>query len=439
MNFSIDISKFNSDFENKVSPLQKNLPKVKLYELDLSDFADKQTELSTEESYASWSKAMSLNTSLDGLRSSGFWRAFYETMIGDTLDMDLEGLALDNSVGKTDCVMQFIPQHASQQKGAASMVEDIAKEVLGSKYLVKLISGSNGVTNKSAEKETEKLIEIARKQGKKVWVISQGMASRSYSISDIDTVLLTYDKGALGATVQKLSRALTAGDDDNKVGKIVSISVDPNRDDKLPGMIMEAAIKAKEQRGTELSDEIRRAHATFPLFVNRDGNQLRLSEDEYLELAMKLNTVKRVGAVDKGRMISIDGEVVSDIMDRISSKKSPVHRIGEKERGAMGERFMDKATPRNNKERTSNENKVREELYRHLTNFVDVVEYLSYLVSDEKPSIRYILETTEKDSDLMEEFVDISGMHTSVVRECLDNKMLNEMKLDLTILSSRIM
>jgi hypothetical protein len=433
LTFQIDLDRFDTTFAGLVSPIQNTIPAVKLYELDLTEYAANQVELAPEEVYASWSKAMDLNATCEGLRSASLWRGFYQTILGE--NWELEYMAIENSIGSTDSVMQFIPPHANQQRGAATMVEEIAKATLGKKYVVKLLSGAAGVTNEAAEKEAQDLIVEAAKQGKKVWFISQGMASRSFSVPNIDVVLLTYDGGSMGATQQKLSRAMTAGDE-NKISKVVSISIDPNREDKLAGIILDAAVKAAERKGTDLNDELLLAHATFPLFTHKGDAVLPITADDYLERAMRLNSVKRL-AVSREKLTTLDPEIAKDMVSLINRDLRRDNRLGEKEAGQKGERFHDKIQRNAGDKTDENGAKAINTLLDMLTAFVERVEYVSYLVDTETPSISNILDIAESSDNIMDEFIGVAGMTPNMVKQCFDRGLLSRNWVDGTILAAR--
>lgn len=429
---TIDLSRFESDFGGVVSPLQNSIPSVRLYECNLADYAAKQAELAPEEAYASWTKSMDLNAMGDGLRSAAYWRGFYGILIGN--NWEYESLALENSIGSMGSVMQFIPSHANGQAGAASMVVEIAKATLGKKYHVKFLSGADNVKNETAESEANDALIEARRVGKKVWFISQGMACRSFSVPEIDTVLLTYDGGAMGATIQKLSRACTAGEVD-KLAKVVAISIDPNRDDKLAGFILDASVKASEENGTDLSDELRRAHATFPLFTQQGDAVLPISEDEYLERAMNLSSVKRL-AVSREALVNIDPTIAVELVEEFSAKVSPTNRAGIKDAGIKGKRFQDDSTPNAKADANEDMNAINR-LQEQLTAFVENVEFISYLVDEEYPSIESIISSAELNDQSAREFQELAGMSLSLVNRCFDLGLLSRTWIDSTILASR--
>lgn len=93
--------------------------------------------------------------------------------------------------------------------------------------------------NENAAREIKKMLKADTKSS--FLILSAGMGSRSFSVPQIEELYLAYDRGAAGSTIQKMSRTLTPSDDPNKVGKIISLSFDSNRDDKFDAMIVESA------------------------------------------------------------------------------------------------------------------------------------------------------------------------------------------------------
>ncbi len=421
----INLTKFHSDFKGRTSPLQSKLPQVRLYEMDLSAYAAKQDELIDDESMmASFTKACTPNTTKDGLRAPGFWTGFYSAIAGSS--WDLEGFALSNAVGSTDCVMQFLP--GSCTKIAASYIAEIASAQLGKLYDVFVINGDT-TSNAEAEGMANDAIIAAGKEGRKVWFISQGMAARSFSVPAIDTVLLTYDGGDLGATLQKLSRALTKGED-NKVGHIVSISIDPNREDKVASMVLDAAAKAAEQNDTDLKDELKRAYATFPLFsVDADGCKVPLSEDAYIERAMSLNASLPL-TVNRSNLFTLDFESALSLADQIVSKKTRGSRAGEKEAGIKGKRYIQEAKKSGKSEVDLHDQSVNL-IARQLDAFVHNLDVIRWMVDADQPQLSDILNEGDKSPEY---FIESTGMTPSLVRDFLSAGLLRQAWVDAALL-----
>ena len=421
----INIQQFRDDFQDKVSPIQNSIPQVKLYEMDLSTFASKQEKMvEADEMFASFTKACTANTTRDGLRAPGFWTGFYQTMVGDNWEM--EGFALSNAVGSTNCVMQFLPGSCTNKM--ARFIASIARAQLGSIYDVVVLNGTE-TSNAKAEHEALDAVEAARKNGRKVWFLSQGMAARSFSVPAIDTVLLTYDGGDLGATLQKLSRAFTAGDS-KEFGNVVSISVDPNREDKVASIVLDSAQKASEQNGTDLKDELKRAWATFPLFsVDSTGNKVQLSEDLYIERAMSLDASIPL-ALNRSALYTIDDATALALVEQILSRQTRSKRAGDKEAMTKGKRFVDAVKAGKAADPDEHEQAVNL-LARQLDAFVHNLDIIRWMVDTDQPQLSDILDVADEDPTL---FSEDTGMTPQLVRDCLSAGLLRQSWIDSILL-----
>jgi len=422
----INIHQFREDFQNKISPIQHSIPKVNLFEMDLSEFAAKQEDMvEVGEMFASFTKGCTLNTTRDGLRAPGFWTGFYQTMAGR--NWELEGLALSNAVGSTNCIMQFLPGSCTNL--AAGFIADIARTQLGSLYDVVVLNGKY-TTNADAEREALDAVEAASKNGRKAWFISQGMAARSFSVPAIDTVLLTYDGGDLGATLQKLSRAFTAGQG-KEVGNVVSISVDPNREDKVASIVLDSAQKAAEQNGTDLKVELKRAWATFPLFsVDSSGNKIQLTEDKYIERAMSLDASIPL-AMDRSALYTIDENIAMDLADQILYKKSRAKRAGQKETLEKGKRYIQDEKKVGEKVAPDEHEKAVNIITRQLDSFVHNLDVIRWMVDSDQPQLTDILIAGDENPEL---FAEDTGMTPSLVRDCLAIGLLRQSWIDSILL-----
>jgi ribosomal protein L22 len=420
----INLKRFQDDFKDKVSPIQRSIPGVKLYEMDLSEFAAKQEGMvEADEMLASFTKGCTLNTTKDGLRAPAFWIGFYQTMLGQ--NWETEGFALSNAVGDTNCIMQFLPGSCTNQ--AAGFIAEIARAQLNDIYDVVTLNGKY-TSNAKAEFEALDAVAAAQKNGRKVWFISQGMAARSFSVPAIDTVLLTYDGGELGSTLQKLSRAFTAGAN-KKTGNVVSIALDPNREDKVASIVLSSAQKAAEQNGTDVKDELKRAYATFPLFsVDSTGNKIQLKEDDYIARAMSLDASIPL-AVNRTAIYTIDDDDAIALLKQIINKQKRSTRAGAKEAITKGKRFI------NVTRSASMESNEREACLNTLLNqadaFVHNLDVIRYWVPSEQPQLSDILAEADKDPEY---FAKATGVTSKFVRDAIDLGLIRQSWVDAILL-----
>lgn len=298
---------------------EKNLVKVEFYRFDWSQFvpilSDKNTDFNP--SFSKCSEDVNKNTA--------FWTGLYQTMIGISSDMDLNDYSLFNCLnGDPESVLQFVNMSNVQLK----KLEKIASSVLNQFYDVYAICGKD-VEGKNAEQLVKDKIILAKQKGKKVWIIASQMCQRSFSIHDINVVLLSYDGGDVGATTQKISRALTNGNRD-KTGYIISLSIDGNRDDKIAPMIMDAAQQVAEHEGISLPDALRKVMKTSPIFqMGADGYVSKLLADEYAKELFSSSKGIRL-AVNKESILAIDPDSeVFDILSQVETAPSTTKQIVE--------------------------------------------------------------------------------------------------------------
>lgn len=261
------VKQFKRAFE-----FEKNLAKVQFYRYDFSRFL---TLLDGHDAQFNPSFA---KCSADVRKHSGFWIGLYQSMMGVNSIMDANDYSIFNCLENDTArsVIQFVSMNNAPLKD----LESIAKPILDSHYDVYAINGDE-IKGEDAEQFVKDKIRIAESKGKHVWIIACNMCQRSFSIPEINVVLLTYDKGDIGATVQKMSRALTAGDS-SKIGHIISMSIDGNRDDKVTPMILDAAKEVADREGVDIVTGLRKVMKSLHIFqMGSDGYNFQLEPDDY--------------------------------------------------------------------------------------------------------------------------------------------------------------
>ena len=250
---------------------EKNLAKVQFYRYDWSRFISSLNghEMKFNPSFSKASKNVKKN--------QGFWSGLYKSFVGTSSIMDANDYSLANCIeGDSKSVIQFVSMENKQME----YLETIAKAILSEFYDVHIINGDI-VKGEDAEQFVNDKIRIAEQNNRQVWIIASQMCQRSFSIPEINVVLFTYDNGDMGATVQKMSRALTAGDSE-KIGHIISISIDGTRDDKIARMILDAARQVADHEDIDIVSALRKVIKTLPIFeMSADGYNIQLEADDY--------------------------------------------------------------------------------------------------------------------------------------------------------------
>jgi hypothetical protein len=124
------------------------------------------------------------------------------------------------------------------------------------------------------------------------------MASRSFSVSEIDTVMLMFDRGSYATIAQKISRVLTPGKtfkgQDKIYGHIISLSLDPNREDVSP--IDEYIVyEAEKVEVNDLNDGIQRVLRSVQILTNGEGGEVELEKDVYGEQLINSSSLIKLG------------------------------------------------------------------------------------------------------------------------------------------------
>jgi hypothetical protein len=236
----------------------------------------------------SWSKFAA-----DPIRAKGFWtcvlQSIFEGRGEDDMNVDLQFRGNNVAYKPSQRVaMMFLSINNDELEIVAELTRDALKG-----FEIVPVGGAFGIKNETAEQHTKERIETAKRDGKNVLILSGGMAQRSYSIPEITELYLAYDGGEAGATIQKMCRALT----DNgvgKIGRIVSLSFDPNRDDKFDAMILTTAQNYAKTHGLNLEDALRKVIATVDIFRCTDDGRDRLEFDTYLQQLLTNNSLSRV-------------------------------------------------------------------------------------------------------------------------------------------------
>lgn len=251
---------------------ESNLVQVKFYRYDWSPFVSLLDgyELEFNPGFSKCSNEV--------MKNHGFWSGLYQSLVGESPIMDANNFSLFNCLegGDVKSVMQFTTANNKE----VDKLEKIAKAILSPFFDVYAIHGDK-MKGSDVEQFVKDKVRIAESNGRNVWIIASKMCQRSFSIPEINVVLLTYDKGDLGATVQKMSRALTNGNFE-KTGHIISLSIDGNRDDKIAPMILDAAKEVAKHENVDIVTALKKVMKTFPIFqMGKDGYNMQLNHDDY--------------------------------------------------------------------------------------------------------------------------------------------------------------
>lgn len=267
----------------------KNIVKPRFMRLSLERAIEKFDRL-PEEYRTDWSKLL-----MDVDKSRGILENLIKSLFG-VYGGEIIGLYdLNMDSARRDVTMIFAnTKNKTQQDKLVKLIQ----QVLGGNYIVKLVNGDE-TTNRDAEKDVKNVIARAKRENKKVVLVSKDMASRSFSVSEIDTVMLMFDRGSYATISQKISRVLTPGKtfkgDDKVFGNVISLSLDPNREDVSP--IDEYIIyEAEKVEVEDLNDGIQRVLRSVQILTNGQGGEVEIEKDEYGEHLINSSSLIKLGA-----------------------------------------------------------------------------------------------------------------------------------------------
>jgi hypothetical protein len=398
---------------------EQQLPNLKFYQLDWGQYVPVVEGFDPDEVPA-FTKAIK-----DVERAQGFWRGLIESLVGKARgnlaragadQCALSGFIQDD----VDSVMMFVSGSAKNEQ-----VDKLGLILSGilTDWDVKVVNGGH-TSNAKAETDVKQWIEIAKDQGKRgVWLLSTNMATRSFSVSDINVVLLAYDAGDQAATIQKISRALTPGGGKG-TGHVVSLSLVSGRDDKTDAIVLEAAEKVAESQDLDLEEAVRRVYRTMPIFTIDDGYSVQLDVSDYLNRVLSLRGCKRVAVGREAILLHAE-----DIQALVTNVGKMGNRLDRPEvKLTPGTTFKDPANRQGTREATlsaSDLNNIRQRLEA----LADQSEYFVYF-SGLKPSIQSLFETLENDEDLTLDFYEEFRVAPENLKELFELKALNRVAVE---------
>ena len=310
----------------------KLYPGLSCYQMDVAPMAQKVLDNGAdEELLPSWTKF-----GAEPLKAKGFFTYTLQAIFEgkhDSLELDIDYQT--RNIADRRVAMMFISSATNKN---LMDITKIAQQALPNYTVITLCGDKdnriNGqkITNRNSEQMVKEVIEG---NNKSILILSNQMASRSFSIPEITELYLAFDNGDNGATTQKMSRTLTPSDE-NKVGKVFSLSFDSNRDDKFDAMVMEAAIKVKKT-GESIISAMRRVLKSLDIFECTEDGAVKFDESSFIKDAMSRNGLSR--AMGK---ISDVHKMPYEVALAFAQGNIDVKAASKKMAAAKGKTYLDK-------------------------------------------------------------------------------------------------
>jgi hypothetical protein len=410
--------------------LQKSIDSVKdivnpnFFRLSLGGVIDKFNNVS-ENYKTDWSKLL-----IDVKKSRGTISNLIKGLFG-TYGGEMEYIIDLNTDEKSpkDVTMVFAGTPNKEQQ---EVLVKVFQESLGPQYEVVLING-NETSNREAEELAKKTVARAKREGKKVVFVSKDMGSRSFSVSEIDTVILMFDRGSYATISQKISRVLTPGKTyhgkEKTDGYVISLSLDPNRNEINP--IDEYIVyEAEKVNVNELSDGIKRVLNSINIFTNGNGGLFNLEIDQYVDRLINSSSLIRLGKYSSNPDTIMMDDNLINLLTGIDVYK------GEKENdeklvgidSSLVKKFLEKEVKESQESvDDEKENKkiisIREKIREHMENIVDNIVEISEINNCESDDIieclnmiknkgyeKEVIFEVDLDCDTLKKIIELGGV-----------------------------
>lgn len=342
--------------------------------------------------------------------------------------LQLDNITIDGESFDFKCVMLWCSAFNKQLDLFAKQVESWVPN-----SIVQVFNG-DFTSNKQAEDLAKKIVAQAKVSSKRVIFISNAMASRSFSISEIEASVFMFDRGSLGATEQKGSRCLTNGTlmngEQKRYGFIVSLSVDPNRTDSLTEMQIAEAQRVAKAEDIDFTSALKDVLNTLNIFSDRynTGTLWQAEVNEVmLELKNSEKLIKAANAISSFGRLNFEDlyEILSNVES--TSSRSTLDSLVEYVKAQVVIKEGDKR----DKAATDEIRKLQAEVARKIASLnASALTVADYTLS-QATSYREALQCF--DSAAETQFFADYGLSSSDVFQLLDAGCLAEELLDLVV------
>lgn len=367
------------------------------------------------------------------LSNKSFIAKLLQSLTGeDTLRPELN---LSEMTGENiDCFMLLVSANNKEM----SQVAEIANREIPN-WHIKVLNG-DFTNNRNAEDETKREINEAKIAGKKgLVIIANQMGSRSFSVSEIQSTVIAYDRGSVDATMQKVSRCLTPGlTYSGKVkthGHIVDLSFDPNRAENIERLVLEEAIQIQRGHDTDFTSAVRYVLSSVDLFkMNEFGYAEEVTEADMFKILGDNDNLLKVADITVDVNAAIQTGLF-DILANVNASKKPndakkeiigANAVNAVTKGSSGKPAL-----------TNKEKKDIEKIINDAIRSLNMSATSVYDLANGGEGYKQCLELIESDLALNNEFSELFGISASDAITLVDNQILNEAILDVIVQNSK--
>ena len=412
---------------SQLEQTEENIVKRKFYMLEV-DSLKKDVEELDEKVQPSWIKIWGKPNG-----NKAFISKLFLSLTGE--EALRQEINLSNLTGESiDCFMMLVSANKKEMK----QIKNIAERAIPN-YHIKILNGDY-TSNKQAQYETTKEINEARIAGKDgVIIIANQMGSRSYSISEIQATVIAYDRGSVDATVQKVSRCLTPGKtysgEKKETGHVLDLSFDPNRSENIERLLVDEIVQVGKSENLDFPSATSFVLSSIDCFKVRYGTAVEVDEQEMFTLLGDNENLLRIADV------TVDVEAALDLIEDLANVKTGSKDSQEKKNAV--DKAKNKITEGNNDNEDDNngisddERKAWEKIINDAVRSLNMSATSVFNLAGSGETYRDCIFTISEDAEEAEEFEELFGVSTEVVKVILDRKLLNEPILDVIVQNTK--
>ena len=410
----------------RVADNMDTIPGVRFYQYDFSNFLAEKNVLNP-----SWSKYA---------EKPGQNGVFTKTVLGEVLGTKhASGMlpTIAETIGEPITgIMLFVPRTTKINNGDfTNFVIPQINEVANEGYYIIELTG-NTTDGGAAERYTTEEIKKAKALGKIPLIVTAGhIGSRSFSIPEINVVLLMYDGGSAATTGQNMSRGCTRGIRLDKVAHVFSLSIDPTREDAMVQAVLETAVKVAADTGEDIIAATKRVLRAMNVFaIDGYGDFVPVSVDEYAAKIMSSRSLRKVvGATSDVTKVLDDPISVQTLLamtgEQVTLGKATT--IGQK-----GKTFADiegdsKTRTTTISEEESEAIKLLNKIKAAMKMIADQAHNIAAIAGSDK--LTTALTVIANDSDLSRIFEDCFNVDAGFVNQLVEKGAVNGKLLDLVV------
>lgn len=406
----------------KLAPNMDSIPDVNFYQLAFP--AAVTDEILNDDLRPSWSKATE-----DPAKAKGFITTVFGGLFNGTGMYDY--VAMEHVFGSQPTGIMIWLSEGGRKENIDHFIEVLQSII--SDWVVVPLHGDK-TNGRGSEKYVKEAHAAAIKNGKKgVVVVSMKLGARSFSVPFIDTVILAYDNGSAAQTAQKMSRCLTRGDV-GKIAKVISISLDPTREDKLDAPILTTAEKLADKENIDIVEAVKRVLRTLNIYsMDDNGDRMKLEPDKYLEKVMNVSTLTRV-ITETADLATIMSDV--DMVEKLLKVTAGSVGLGNpKEVVKKGKKFLKEGSKKISGTPKDQSEKEIYDLMVKLQNAINALVDNSIFISGMTPhtTIKHALNFIAMDNQYTEIFVNEFGVDPEFVIMLLDRRVIDARLVDIMI------